>query len=61
MATPAQDTRVSFSSEKSISKLNPSDCPVSIIGKLANLKKIQYADVANKFTPIDDKVLILSK
>ena len=47
MATPAQDTRVQFSSEKSISKLDISECPISIIGKLSNLKKLQYADVAN--------------
>merc|ERR1711899_457366 len=54
MATPAQDTRVLFSSEKSISKLDTSECPISIIGKLSNLKKIQYADVANNC--IDEKL-----
>ena len=57
MATPALDTTVSFSSTRQIASFDPSECPVTIIGKLANLKKIQYADVANKFTPIDDKVL----
>ena len=56
MATPALDTTVSFSSTRQIASFDPSECPVTIIGKLANLKKIQYADVANKFTPIDDKV-----
>ena len=57
MATPALDTTVSFSSTRQIASFDPSECPVTIIGKLANLKKIQYADVANKFAPIDDKVL----
>merc|ERR1739844_323418 len=56
MATPALDTKVSFSSQRQIASFDPSECPVTIIGKLANLKKIQYADVANKFTPIDDKL-----
>jgi hypothetical protein len=36
--------------------LNPSECPVTIVGKLANLKKIQFADVANKFAPIDEQL-----
>ena len=56
MAAPAQDTKVSFSAQRLFTSLNPSECPVTIVGKLANLKKIQYADIANKFAPIDEKV-----
>ena len=56
MAAPAQDTKVSFSAQRLFTSLNPSDCPITIIGKLANLKKIQFADVANKFAPIDEQL-----
>ena len=48
--------QVSFSAQRLFTSLNPSECPVTIVGKLANLKKIQYADIANKFAPIDEKV-----
>ena len=50
--------QVSFSAQRLFTSLNPSECPVTIVGKLANLKKIQYADIANKFAPIDEKVHI---
>ena len=56
MAAPAQDTKVSFSAQRLFNSLNPSECPITIIGKLANLKKIQFADVANKFAPIDEQL-----
>ena len=48
--------QVSFSAQRLFTSLNPSECPVTIVGKLANLKKVQYADIANKFAPIDEKV-----
>ena len=51
--------QVSFSEQRLFTSLNPSECPVTIVGKLANLKKIQYADIANKFAPIDEKVHII--
>ena len=56
MAAPAQDTKVSFSAQRLFTSLNPSECPITIIGKLANLKKIQFEDVANKFAPIDEQL-----
>ena len=51
--------QVSFSAQRLFTSLNPSECPVTIVGKLANLKKIQYADIANRFAPIDEKVHII--
>ena len=48
--------QVSFSAQRLFTSLNPSECPITIVGKLANLKKIQFADIANKFAPIDEKV-----
>ena len=54
MAT-SNNINVSFSGTKS--QLNPKECPVNIIGKAANLKKITFDDLSCKFSSlIDQKV-----
>ena len=39
-------------------QINPKECPVTIIGQLANLKKVNFSDVQPKFADhLNEKVI----